>query len=67
MVDATMRGVVGPDAPMIGGAVGLLRSCRRFISLPLMFLSLGLCLFVLLALRVDRSYGSREKKLRPLR
>jgi hypothetical protein len=59
MVDATMRGVVDPDAPMIGGAVGLLRSSRRFLSLLLMFLALGL--FVFLALRIPGSHGSGEK------
>jgi hypothetical protein len=71
MVDTTMRGVVDPDAPMIGGAVGLLRSCCRFLGLLLMFLALGLGLFlmflapglfVLLTLRVPRSHGSGERK-----
>ena len=41
MVDAAMRGVVGPDAAMIGGAVGLLLSRRRVRSVLLMFLSPG--------------------------
>src|ERR1700722_20036990 len=70
MVDATMH-VVDPDTPMIGGAIGLLGSSRRPLSLLLMFLSPTLLLvflspglrsFVLFGPRVYRSHGSGEKK-----